>query len=125
MDYLEFIEGLYAAGWKDVGDAQHDGAKALFKRLLTTDKAGVAKIQCSDGLCFNPDWDMLEASQESLREHMEIIKKLREVLEYIASGGIYDDIVSNNANFEDLGRDIFPARMEKIIDMARMVLNET
>lgn len=30
---------------------------------------------------FNPDWDILKATQESLREHMRLIKSIEEKLE--------------------------------------------
>jgi hypothetical protein len=50
MDYLEFIERLRTAGWKDTCDAQHEGAKKLYEDLLTTNKEPVANIHCSDGV---------------------------------------------------------------------------
>lgn len=38
------------------------------------------KERCESLANFNPNWDMLEATQSSLREHMAEIKRLREEL---------------------------------------------
>ena len=38
------------------------------------------KERCESLANFNPDWDMLEATQESLLEHMQTIRKLEQKL---------------------------------------------
>jgi DNA repair exonuclease SbcCD ATPase subunit len=42
------------------------------------------KERCESLASFNPNWDMLEATQESLREHMLRIKELEALLDDVA-----------------------------------------
>ena len=49
--------------------------------------------------------------------------KMEDVLKYIVSGQIYNDIPSGEADFAELGGYVYPARMEKIVDMAKEVIN--
>jgi hypothetical protein len=42
--------------------------------------------RCNELANFNPDWDMLEATQKSLRGHMATIKEWHSVGRYIIDG---------------------------------------
>ncbi len=50
--------------------------------------------------------------------------KVAEFLEYVVSCQVYDDIPSGDAMFDELGRDVFPARMKKIVEMAKELLGD-
>jgi len=52
-------------------------------------EAEVAKLKAlTESLAnFNPDWDMLEASQDSVREHMQTCQELRSKIERLRGDG--------------------------------------
>lgn len=61
---LDALEFLY--GWTpDTDPVVEDAIKALRERLAQPNE-------------FEPDWDQVEALQESLREHMAEIRRLRQ-----------------------------------------------
>ena len=55
------------------GNASQDRIVELSQEVARL-KEELSKFQLSE---FNLDWSMLQASQESLREHMEIIKEMQ------------------------------------------------
>ncbi len=61
--------------------------------------------------------------REELARRENRYRKMEDVLKYIVSGQIYADVPSGDADFSELGRDIYPVRMGKIVDMAKGVLN--
>ena len=63
-NYIELADALLSIGWASPNDAQWERLKSWY-----------------DGQ-FSPDWNELEACRESLREHMDLIKKERVSCEY-------------------------------------------
>ena len=56
---------------------------------------------------FNPDWDMLEATQESLREHMQIIRKLNDGIEGLTRAN--EALIETNKELTTEAREAFAA----------------
>jgi hypothetical protein len=63
--YMMSREERFAKGWWPTGTnlLTADEARAMLEYVLDAD--------------FIPDWSLLEATQESLREHMALVKELR------------------------------------------------
>lgn len=95
QDFKGFTDALLVVAWEG---GSYDGADLLdvalkygiVKKVEVTESCG-DNCQCAEyefpSTCyqktydeFNPDWDMLEATQDSLREHMAVIKKITEDL---------------------------------------------
>jgi hypothetical protein len=78
----EQIEALLnSPGYKEYGHTMQallDRNKELEAALTEGEKW---KERCESLASFNPNWDMLEATQESLREHMLRIKELEAILD--------------------------------------------
>ena len=56
---------------------------------------------------FNPDWDMLEATQESLREHMQIIRKLNDGIDGLTRAN--EALIETNKELTTEARGAFAA----------------
>lgn len=69
MNSSELIEALYSCGWAPQTDPQLTRITSWFNTV---------KLNTA----FKPDWSELEACRESLREHMDIIKKERTMSNY-------------------------------------------
>jgi len=92
MNTQEFIAALYAAGWTSPNDAQHKRITAWFQ---------TARLNTA----FKPDWSELEACRDSLREHMALCSRFKDLLRQIA----YPEGIMLSGEFEP-DMDIYEAQ---------------
>jgi hypothetical protein len=91
-DFKHVDEQIKMLKWAWYGEPAHelmhkaaDTMQALLDRNKELEAALTEgekwKERCESLASFNPNWDMLEATQESLREHMLRIKELEAILD--------------------------------------------
>lgn len=76
---LWIIECMHCESTSGLYDTKEDAINAWNDRK-ESDTVEYLKKQLEQLANFNPDWDMLKATQESLVEYMKENKKLREVI---------------------------------------------
>ena len=91
-------QGAYIEQVLDKLEAENEELEAENERLQ-------ARVEALAN--FNPDWDMLEATQESLREHMQIIRKLNDGIEGLTRAN--EALIETNKELTTEAREAFAA----------------